>query len=294
MVWLTEIDGDNLVEFVNRNRTKDKPFFMYWSPLAVHSSHRDIPEHFAARTTAPKERRKLGGGIVALDDQVGKLLDCLDEHKMRENTLVILSSDNGANGGEGGTSTPYRGGKGKDTQQVGWTLSPTIISWPGVVPQGERFGGLCCTLDFYATIASAAKATPPEHIDGVDLMPYLLGKKTGDVHEHLFWLNNDPTDAPRRHLVAVRSKNWRLYRYRETESWQLFDLAKDPREEENVADQFPDVVEQLAKKHAEWKSTLAPLMTKPEERYVNPGPAIPTGYGWVITDGRAVPEKIAK
>ena len=55
VVWITEIDGDNLVEFVNRNRTKDKPFFMYWSPLAVHSSHRDIPEHFAARTTAPKE-----------------------------------------------------------------------------------------------------------------------------------------------------------------------------------------------------------------------------------------------
>jgi arylsulfatase A-like enzyme len=267
---------------------------MYWSPLAVHSSHRDIPEHFAARTTAPENRRKLGGGIVAVDDQVGRLLDYLDQHKMRENTLIIFSSDNGANGAEGGTSTPHRGGKGADTQQIGWTLSPTIVSWPGVVPQGERFGGLCCTLDFYATIASAARATSPEHIDGVDLMPYLLGEKTGDVHEHLFWLNNDPTDAPRRHLVAVRSKNWRLYRYEETDSWQLFDLVKDPREEENVADQFPETVEHLADKHAQWKSTLAPLMTLPEERYVNPGPAVPMGYGWVITDGRAVPEKIAK
>ncbi len=294
VVWITEIDGDNLVEFVDRNQAKDKPFFMYWSPLAVHSSHRDIPEHFAARTTAPQDRRKLGGGIVALDDQVGKLLDCLDKHKLRENTLLVFTSDNGANGAEGGSSTPYRGGKGKGTQQVGWTLSPTIISWPGVVPQGERFDGLSCTLDFYATIASAAKAKPPEHLDGVDLMPYLLGEKTGDVHEYLFWLNNDPTDAPRRHLVAVRSKDWRLYRYRETEPWQLFDLEKDPREEEDIADQYPDVVEKLANKHAEWKSTLSPLLTKTEEKYVNPGPAIPTGYGWVVTDGRAVPEKIEK
>jgi arylsulfatase A-like enzyme len=293
-VWITEIDGDNLIEFVDRNRTNNNPFFMYWSPLAVHSSHRDIPEHFAARTTAPQDRRKLGGGIVAVDDQVGKLLNYLDQHEMREDTLVIFSSDNGANGAEGGASTPYRGGKGSDTQQVGWTLSPTIISWPGVVPQGERFDGLCCTLDFYATIASAAGAAPPEHIDGIDLMPYLLGEKTSDVHKHLFWLNNDPTDAPRRHLVAVRSENWRLYRYEETDPWQLFDLEKDPCEEENVANQFPEIVEQLADKHEEWKSTLAPLMEPSEERYVNPGPAIPHGYGWVITDGRAAPEKIEK
>jgi len=294
VVWLTEIDGNSLVEFVDRNHTKEKPFFMYWSPLAVHSSHRDIPEKFSSRTTAPKDRRKLGGGIVALDDQVGKLLDYLDKHKMRENTLLIFSSDNGANGAEGGSSTPYRGGKGKGTQQVGWTLSPTIISWPGVVPQGKRFDGISCTLDFYATMASAAKVPPPEHIDGVDLMPFLRGEKKGDVHEYLFWLNNDPTDAGRRHLVAVRSKNWRLYRQKETESWQLFDLVKDPREEKNVADQFPEIVEQLAQKHAQWKSTLAPLLKKSEKTYKNPGPVVPTGYGWVFSDGNRVPERIEK
>ena len=107
-------------------------------------------------------------------------------------------------------------------------------------------------------------------------------------------MNNDPTDAPKRHLVAVRSNNWRLYRYEETEPWQLFDLENDPREEEDVADQFPEVVDLLGKRHADWKSTLAPLLTKSQERYVNRGPAIPTGYGWIVTDGRAVPEKIEK
>ena len=54
-VWITEIDGDNLIEFVDRNRTKEEPFIMYWSPLAVHSSHRDIPEKYASRTTAPEK-----------------------------------------------------------------------------------------------------------------------------------------------------------------------------------------------------------------------------------------------
>lgn len=293
VVWMAEIDGDNLIEFVDRNRTKEKPFFMYWSPLAVHSSHRDIPEKYSSRTTAPENRRKLGGGIVALDDQVGKLLAYLDKQKMRENTLIIFSSDNGANLVEGGSSTPYRGGKGPYTQQVGWTLSPTIISWPGVIPKGKRFDGLSCTLDFYATMVAAAKVPVPEHIDGVDLMPYLCGEKSGDVHDYLYWFNYDPTDPWNRHLVAVRWKNWRLYRHRETDTWQLFDLVKDPREENNVADQFPKVVEQMAENHAAWKSTLAPIWKKSGKDYINPGPVTPVGYGWVISDGRMVPEKMS-
>lgn len=286
--WLTEYDGDKLIEFIDRN--KDRPFFMYWSPFAVHSPHKDVPERLASRTTAPPNRRKLGGGIVSVDDQVGKLLDCLDKHGLREKTLIILSSDNGANTGEGGSSAPYRGGKGGGTQQVGWTLSPTIVSWPGVLPKGKRFDGLSCTLDFYTTFAAAAGLQAPRHLDGVDLLPYLRGEKEAVPHEYLFWLNNQPDDAPRRHLVAVRWKQWRLYRKHETDPWQLFDLVKDPREEKNVADQFPEVVEKMAAKHAEWKRShvAPPKLKKFRER--QPDQVIPTGHGWVISDGRAKPQ----
>ena len=76
---------DRLVEFVDRNRNKGKPFMMYWSPLAVHSPHSNTPEAYCERTSVPKglpvnkfhgsNRRLLGGGIVALDDQIGKLLE---------------------------------------------------------------------------------------------------------------------------------------------------------------------------------------------------------------------------
>jgi len=295
--WLTEFDGDKLIEFIDRNRTKDpsagsrqgKPFFMYWSPLAVHSPHKNVPERLAARTTAPKNRRKLGGGIVSVDDQVGKLLTCLDKHKLRETTLIILSSDNGPNPAEGGTATPYRGGKGAGTQQIGWTLSPTIMSWPGVIPEGRRFGGMSCTFDFYATIAAAAKIPAPKHLDGVDLIPYLRGEKPGSPHEYVFWLNNQPDDAPRRHLVAARWKQWRLYRQHESAPWQLFDLVKDPREEKNVADKFPKVVKGMAAEYARWKSTHVPPPEPPMTNVKNPGPIIPRGYGWVISDGRLRP-----
>jgi len=287
--WLTEFDGDKLIEFVDRNRTKEKPFFMYWSPLAVHSPHKNVPERLAARTTAPEDRRKLGGGIVSVDDQVGKLLDYLDKHKMREDTLIIFSSDNGANPNEGGSSAPYRGGKHKGTQQIGWTLSPTIMSWPGVIQQGKRFGGLSCTFDFYATIAAAAGIPAPEHLDGVDLVPYLRGEKQGSPHEYVFFLNNDPDDSKHRHFVAVRWQQWRLYRKRDADPWQLFDLVKDPREEKNVADKLPNVVRGMAAEYARWKSTHVPPPEPPMTNVKNPGPITLRGYGWVISDGRLRP-----
>jgi arylsulfatase A-like enzyme len=285
VAWLTDVDGDRIVEFVERH--KDEPFFLYWSPHAVHSSNKEAPPRLTDRTTANAHRKPLAGAICSVDDQVGKLLAALEKHKLREKTLVIFSSDNGANVGEGGTSTPYRGGKGSGTQQVGWTIIPTIISWPGTVQQGKRYDGLSCTLDFYTTMAAAIGKPAPKHLDGVNLLPYLKGEKTDDAHEYLFWLNNEPGDAERRHLIAVRWKNWRLYRKYKDDPWQLFDLVKDPREEKDVAAQHPDVVANMSKRHAEWAKTLAPLGKIPNV----PKPLPPTARdGWIISDGNLRPK----
>jgi len=296
-IWLTELDGDRLVEFVDRNRKKGKPFMMYWSPLAVHSPHCNTPEAYCERTSVPKglplnktfdsNRRLLGGGIVALDDQIGKLLDYLDEHNMRENTLIIFASDNGPNGGEGGTSSPYRGGKGKGREQVGWTLTPGIVSWPGVIPQGTRFDGMMCTFDFYPTMLAAANLPFPEHLDGVDVMPYLAGKKKGDVREYIYWYNKGSKNRTR-NLQAVRWGEWRLYRTLPEDPWRLYDLSKDPREENDVAAAFPEVMKQLGQKHAEWAQTLPPIYDlenrPPSEMGVPDQDTTPKGK-WIITDG---------
>jgi len=297
--WLTEMDGDRLVEFVDRNRKKGTPFMMYWSPLAVHSPHSNTPEKYCERTSVPKDlpinkthganRRLLGGGIVALDDQVGRLLDYLDEHKMRENTLIIFASDNGPNVGEGGTSTPYRGGKGpKSREQVGWTLTPGIVSWPGVIPQGTRYDGMMCTFDFYPTMLAAAKLPLPEHLDGVDVMPWLTGKKKGDVRDTIYWYNQGNSQQ-NRNLQAVRWSKWRLYRSLPEEPWRLYDLSKDPREENDVAQQFPEVLKQLETKHGEWAGKLPPMYDM--ENRPPSGGGIPnqdtTPKGkWIITDGK--------
>lgn len=277
-VWLTDYDGDLMVDFIVRH--KDEPFFLYWSPEAVHSPSTEVPKRLTDRTQAQGNRRKLAGAIVSVDDQVGKLLEVLDKHNLRRNTLVIFSSDNGANPGEGGSSHPYTGGKGQGTQKEGWVRVPTIFSMPGILPQGKRYDGLIANFDFYSTIASLTTQRIPAHCDGVDLFPYLKGEKAGDAHEYLFWLNNQPDDAVRRHLIAVRWKDWRLYRKYDKDPWQLFNLKSDPREETDVAADHPDIVRQMATEHARWAKTLAPLAEIPTIR--SDEPIVPTGHGWAI------------
>ena len=279
-MWLTDYDGDSMVDFVERH--KEEPFFLYWSPEAVHSPCIEAPERLMSRTTAKGKRRKLAGCIVSVDDQVGKLMAALKQHGLREKTLVIFTSDNGANGGEGGSSAPYTGGKGQGTQKEGWVRVPTIFSLPGVIPQGKDYHGLMSNFDFYSTITSLTGNTIPDHCDGVNLIPYLQGQRKGDAHEYLFWLNNELGDAVRRHLIAVRWQDWRLYRKYSKDPWQLFDLKKDPREETDLAAREPDVVKRLAAKHAAWVKTLAPLGSIP--KIANAEPVIPGGHGWASAD----------
>jgi len=222
----------------------------------------------------------LAGAIVSVDDQVGKLLRALDKHGLRKNTLVIFSSDNGANGGDGGSSAPYAGGKGQGTQKEGWVRVPTIFSMPGKLPEGILYDGLMANFDLYATITSLTCQTIPDHCDGVNLIPYLRGEQKGDAHENLFWLNNEPGDAVRRHLIAVRWQDWRLYKKYENDPWQLFDLKSDPREEMDLAAKHPNIVEQMAQKHAAWSKTLSPLGEIP--KISHSAPIVPNGHGWAF------------
>lgn len=275
-VWLTDYDGDRVVEFVERHR--ERPFFLYWSPEAVHSPSAEVPERLMQRTTATGKRRKLAGNIVAVDDQVGKLLACLDRHALREKTLVIFSSDNGANGSDGGSSSPFTGGKGGGTQKEGWVRVPTILSMPGTIPEGTTYDGLVANFDFYSTAAAAAGQPIPDHCDGVNLLPYLQGKKNGSAHEYLFWLNNESGDAVRRHLMAVRWRDWRLYRKYAEDPWQLFDLNEDAAEEHDLAAANVKLVRQLSDRHAAWAGKLVPEAEIPQVS--SRIPAVPSGHGW--------------
>lgn len=285
--WLTDYDGDRMVDFIKHH--KDKPFFLYFSPFAVHSPSMEAPESYINRTTAKGVRRFLAGSIVSVDDQVGKLLAVLDEYGLRDNTLIVFSSDNGANLGEGGSSTPYAGGKGAGTQQVGWVRVPCIYSFPGVIPEGKRYDGLNSSFDFFSTFSAVSGQPAPKNLDGVNMIPHLQGKEKGAAHEFLFQLNCDPTDMKHRNVVAVRWKDWRLYRKYETDPWQLFDLNADPKETKDIADAHPEVVKRMDKEFAGWRKTLPEWKPIPPKKK-NAPPVIPAGYGWAsVRDQKPAP-----
>jgi arylsulfatase A-like enzyme len=274
-VYLTDLDGDYMAEFVDRNA--ENPFFLYFSPFAIHSNVKNTPQHYRDRIPGG-DGTAYEGAVVAVDDAVGKLLEQLKKHGIEENTLILFTGDNGANIDHGGSSEPYRGGKGKHTQMEGWVHTPTIVTWPKVVPAGITYGGKMATFDFYATMAAAIDTPLPEGCDGKDLVPFLTGEKKGDVHEYLFWHNADPTDAPRRNLYAVRWKDWRFIKY--PDGWKLFDLNKDPKEQNDVASDNPKVVKRLTNQYESFVATLPPL--KPSGDYSGGG-QVPKGWGWEIT-----------
>jgi len=122
--YLTDLDGDYMAEFVDRNA--DKPFFLYFSPFAVHSKVENTPQHYRDRIPGGNGNA-YEGAVVAVDDAVGKLLAMLRKHDIEDDTLILFTGDNGANRREGGSSEPYRGGKGPDTQQEGRRLATIPI-----------------------------------------------------------------------------------------------------------------------------------------------------------------------
>jgi arylsulfatase A-like enzyme len=278
-VYRTDADGDYMVEFVERNR--NKPFFLYFSPFAIHSPLKQTPQHYKDRVKGGKGT-PYEGAVIAVDDAVGKLLAVLKKYNLEKNTLIMLTGDNGANLKEGGSSAPYRGGKfSGNTIFEGWVHTPTIVYWPGTIPAGFTYEGLMCTMDFYATAAAAAGRSLPKRCEGKNLLPYVQRKKPGDVHEYLFWHNADPTDSKHRNLYAVRWKNWRLVKHKN--DWRLFDLKKDPKERNNLANSNKKVVDHMKKQYDAFVATLPPI--KPSKNYNRPR-NYPQGWGWVMGDGK--------
>ncbi len=280
-VFRTDLDGDYMAEFVERNR--DKPFFLYFSPNAIHSPSGDTPAHYQNRSRATGKRKALAGALIAVDDAVGKLLAMLKKHNLEKDTVILLTGDNGPNLGEQGSAEPYRGGKGKGTQLEGWVHTPTIVSWPSGIPSGKTYEGLMCTMDFYATAAAVAGKELPKRCEGKNLLPYLRGEMTGDVHEELFWHNMDPQDAPRRNLRAMRWKQWRLIKY--PDGWRLFDLKADPKETRDLAKIHADVTASMRKRYDAWTAELPPPDTSWNSHNNGGGGRMPQGWGWA-TDAK--------
>jgi arylsulfatase A-like enzyme len=255
MASLTRRYTDKAIAFLRENR--DRPFLLYLAHTMVHSVI-DASEAFKGKSKAGL----YGDAVEELDHHTGRLLDALDALGLRENTLVIFTTDNGPwnnmqealrkkHGGAvaWGSSGPLREGKGS-TYEGGMRV-PCVVRWPGRVPAGRTSGALFATLDFLPTFATLAgyRVPPDRVIDGVDQTDLLLGRSDAGARRDFYYFC-------RNELQAVRKGKWKLrlpdlktfYGYvkdRGSGDVELYDLEADVGETTNLAGRHGDVVAEL-------------------------------------------------
>jgi arylsulfatase A-like enzyme len=261
--YLTEQFGDEAAAFVGRHASDGKPWMLYLAFNAPHTplqAPKEWLEKFAH--IQPEQRRTYAAMVAAMDAAIGSVTAKLDATKQTENTLIFFVSDNGgpnlsARLGVNFTdNSPLRGAKG-DLHEGGMRV-PFLVSWPAKIKPGT-YDQPVIALDFLPTSLAAAESTAPANLDGVNLLPFLTGEKTTAPHDTLFWRTGGPGG-----LNAVRRGNMKLVRAGKAAP-ELYDLASDIGETQNLAAEKPQVVAELVAAITEWeKGTIAPLFESPK------------------------------
>jgi arylsulfatase A-like enzyme/beta-glucanase (GH16 family) len=188
--YLTDALSREAVDFVERH-ADNEPFFLYLSYNAPHTPMQATEKYLSRFGHIEDEKRRTYAAMVsAVDDGVGLLLDKIEELGINQNTMVFFLSDNGGPTGDNASdNTPLRGVKGQLFD--GGIRVPFAMQWPGTVPAGKVYEKPIISLDIFATAVAHAHATPKNPIDGVDLIPYVTGKKPGYPHKALYWRQFD-------------------------------------------------------------------------------------------------------
>jgi arylsulfatase A-like enzyme len=246
--YLTEAFAREAAAFVERR--KADPFFLYLTFNAVHAPI-EAPQKYLDRfpSIEDKTHRTYAAMLSALDDAVGVVLSKLRETGIENDTLIFFVSDNGGpTPATTASNGPLKATKG--TVYEGGIRVPFLIQWKAQLPMGKEDDRPVIALDILPTAvgASGASVPPEQRVDGVDLVPFVLGSKEGTPHERLFWRFGE-----RR---AMREGNLKLVRIGENPA-ELYDLSKDIGEAEDLAEEKPELVKKLSEAYEGWNSQLA-------------------------------------
>ncbi len=252
---------------------KEKPFFMYYPSIIPHAElfapeeyiakYRgkfdpelnykgvDDPANEAFKVMAygsqPESHAAFAAMVDYLDMQVGEIIDKLKELGIYENTLIIFTSDNGPHQ-EGGADPDYFDSNGplkgyKRDLYEGGIRVPMIAVWDGKIEAGTVSDHPSAFWDVFPTVAEMAGIEVPEHIDGISFLPGLLGKEQ-PKHHYLYWEFHEKGGRK-----ALRKGDWKLVQYNvlkpELTTTELYNLANDIGEENNLAEQNPDIVKEM-------------------------------------------------
>ena len=246
--YLTEELSDNAVKFIEDN--SDNPFFLYLSYNAPHTPLQATTKDLERNKHMDIEKRQTYAAMVSsMDDGIGLILDKLEQKNIFENTIVFFFSDNGGvewyNFSDNG---PLRGIKGDFFE--GGIRVPFAMQWPNKIKPGTIYDKPIIALDIFATVASAAKAEKyiKNEIDGVNLIPYLSGNKSGSPHEYLYWKNPD------KDIDVIRDERYKYLRIKNDE--YIFDLKNDISEESNIIDLSKPIYDRLKSQFKLWEKDM--------------------------------------
>jgi len=264
------------LNFIEKN--KNNPFFLYLAHPMPH-----VPLFVSNKFKGKSKQGLYGDVIMELDWSIGQIRKKLKDLKLEENTLLIVTSDNGPwlnYGNNAGSSGGLREGKG--TSFEGGQRVPCLMSWKGVIPEGIICNNLASSIDILPTIAAiSGAALPQKKIDGVNIFELMKGDFSQNPRDHFLYYYRKNS------LEAVRKGNWKLIFPHPTRSYEgfvpgkdglpgqvnenfffeggLFDLRRDPGERYNVRGEHPEIEAELLKIAADAREDLGDDLTK------NPG-----------------------
>lgn len=246
-----------------RAQPKDKPLFLYVPFNAVHAPHQ-VPEKYkTAYENLPEPRRTYAGMLAAMDEAIGQILGALDETGRRRNSLIFFSSDNGGpSPGKVTSNGPLRAGKA--TLYEGGVQVVACASWPGHIKPGSKVTALMHMTDMYPTLLTVAGASLEQELplDGMNVLSCLTDGKPSPRKEILH--NTTPTGG------ALRVGDWKVVvngataggeeeestqsktgkkKKRAAANVELFNLAVDPYEKTNLAEQNPEKLKELRQRY---------------------------------------------
>lgn len=268
--YAPDLIHEKTLEFMETN--KDTPFFLYVPSIIPHAEliapdsvmdkyrNKYLPEKsYEGYDEGPDYRRgpyesqaEAHAAFVAmidiLDRQVGEIVQKVEDLGLSENTIIMFTSDNGPHQ-EGGadpeyfdSNGPLRGFK-RDLYEGGIRV-PFLVKWSGKIMPGSTTDHVSAFWDVFPTIADLAGVDQPENTDGVSFLPTLLGEGEQAQHEYLYWEFHE-----RGGRLAARKGNWKAVQYDVLENpeapLELYDLAEDINETNNVAAEHPEIVQEM-------------------------------------------------
>ena len=245
--YLTDLIADYTISFIEENR--DQPFLCYLPFNAIHGPFQAPKDLYEKYASEKNHQRRLNMAMLdSMDQNIGWVLKTLKKLDLEKDTLVIFLSDNG--GHEESPNLPLRGKKA--TYWEGGIRVPFCLKWPGRLEAGQAYRKPVISLDLLPTLVKAAGASidPSWKLDGVDLMPYLLGSSKGPPHKNLYW-----TWGSRK---AIRAGKYKALSQDSGKSWQLYDLKKDLSEQKDLGAEQASKLDQLVKRFKSWEKELMP------------------------------------